>query len=153
YRARHVRTGRIVTLEVWPGAAPAWVPALATVRHPGLVEVVDFGEVEGGGAFAVVEPAAGEPLEDILGSERLPPTDAPETASSAARALAALAAAGRGVRALDAGNVVVDRRRRPFVVKLVDLDLGDPRSGDELLADLTYRLLTGKLPIQGQTLP
>src|SRR5215470_5396462 len=152
YRARHSRTGRIVALAVWPCAPPSWVTVLAALRGPGLVQVLDFGAFGEGGSFAATEPVAGLPLAEFIAREgQLAALDALEIAAAVARALAALADAGHHARTVDAGNVIVDARERPFAVTLVDLDLRGGGDAGEALAGLTYRLLSGRLPFQDRT--
>lgn len=80
----------------------------ARVRHPGLVEILDFGMTPNGEFFLVMELVEGEPLRDQLqGGSHLEEGQAIEIALNIARALGALHRAGLMHRDLKPDNIFV----------------------------------------------
>ncbi|MGH3659474.1 MAG: serine/threonine-protein kinase, partial [Micromonosporaceae bacterium] len=130
--------GRAVALKVLqpamleePGFAErfrAEARVMATINHPGVVQVYDYGEngLEGGGtvAYLVMEYVEGEPLHQVLGNVgRLAPARVMDLTAQAADALQA--AHDRGIihRDVKPGNLLM----RPNG-KLVLTDFGIARS-------------------------
>jgi serine/threonine-protein kinase len=119
YQAEHVVIGRQAALKILHAelsGSPEMVTrifnearAAALIRHPGLVDVYDFGRLPDGRAFLVMELLEGETLSDLLGRGR-PPL---ELALSVARQLAAAVGAAheRGIvhRDLKPDNVFIVR--------------------------------------------
>ena len=76
YRGRHVDIGNTVALKVMhstvssmPGAAARFLTearAVAAVQHPGVVRVTDFGELECGRPFMVMEHLVGRDLDTLI---------------------------------------------------------------------------------------
>jgi eukaryotic-like serine/threonine-protein kinase len=85
------------------GAAAA---ALANVKHPEVVRLLDAGE-EGGRYFWVAEPFAGEPLGELLRRRRLSVTEAFKLWNGVLRGLGAAHRAGVLHRNLHSGQVLV----------------------------------------------
>ena len=151
YRARHAQAGAIAALVTFAGPPPARFRALAELRHPALVEVLQVGA-----DHVALELVAGDRLSDLLARDgRLAPADALALASGIAELLAAAHAAGHAVRSLDPRDIVVDTRPRPWRCRLDDLDLvpglvtpsvDGERPGIEALAALTYHMLSGRPP-------
>ena len=80
--------------------------ASATVEHPGIVQIFDFGYAEDGSAFIIMELLRGESLESRLRRVgRLTPSDAQRICRQAASALGAAHAAGIVHRDLKPENI------------------------------------------------
>ncbi len=144
FEARHVAVGRRVAVKILrPEYARSdeavarfhrEAKAAASVGSPHIVEVIDFGYSEDGGAYLAMELLEGEDLAALLRRKgALEPARAVAIVRQVAEALAA--AHGRGIvhRDLKSGNVFVSRGDR---VKVLDfgvskvLDPGDNGSFD-----------------------
>ncbi len=81
----------------------------ASLSHPGIARVYDYGEsAEFGGAYLVMELVNGEPLSAILArADRLSPDATLDIVSQAARALDAAHQAGIVHRDIKPGNILV----------------------------------------------
>jgi eukaryotic-like serine/threonine-protein kinase len=81
----------------------------ASLSHPGIARVYDYGEsAEFGGAYLVMELVNGEPLSAILArADRLTPDATLDIVSQAARALDAAHQAGIVHRDIKPGNILV----------------------------------------------
>lgn len=113
--------------------------AIATLRHPGIVLVHDFGVAEGGRLYLVMEYLEGRPLSSILSTDApLEPARALELVSQAADALAEAHRAGIVHRDLKPDNLfVVEDRRRGETVKLLDFGVAKMVGGGEQVGALT----------------
>jgi serine/threonine-protein kinase len=117
YRAEHVVLQKPVAIKVLrPGLADD--PALAAqfvlearaacrARHPGIVDVTDFGRFADGRTFIVMELVQGETLAHVLEGGALPPRRAVALARRIASALRAAGDAGIVHRDLKPSNVFV----------------------------------------------
>jgi serine/threonine protein kinase len=116
--------------------------ALTTVRHPGIVEVLDAGVCGEHGPYVVLEMLEGRTLDGILAARRrLPVADAVHIARQVCDAVAH--AHGRGVvhRDLKPSNLFVARTEvGREVVKLIDL--GVAAVAEERLVHLDQKLTT-----------
>jgi predicted Ser/Thr protein kinase len=130
YRARHLRLGREVALKILaPQLAVSRDPvtrfhreakALASLNHPNVIQVHDFGE-EGGLFFLVLEYVDGRDLQDHLDeSVRLDPGRMLRVMADVASGLSAIHAAGLVHGGLKPADILVDRRGR---AKIADFGL------------------------------
>src|SRR5690349_13289556 len=130
YRATDLQLGRDVALKLlrpeylqdpeFSTRFRAEAQAAASLSHPNVVTVYDYGE-EASGPYLVMEMVDGEDLATILRrSGPLPPRQAARIAAGVARALAA--AHGRGLvhRDVKPGNVLIGRDGQ---VKVVDFGI------------------------------
>src|SRR6187431_727714 len=119
YRATDTQLGRDVALKLLrpeylrdPDFASRFrqeAQAAASLSHPNVVTVYDFGE-DPSGPYIVMELVDGEDLATILRrSGALPPRQAARIASAVARALAAAHAKGIIHRDVKPGNVIIGR--------------------------------------------
>ena len=80
----------------------------ASLSHPGIARVYDYGEsAEFGGAYLIMELVKGEPLSAILARRRLSPDATLDIVGQAARALDAAHQAGIVHRDIKPGNLLV----------------------------------------------
>lgn len=134
FEARHLFTGRFVAVKmVVPGPRSAGVPelrarlqregrALASIRHPGVVDVLDGGLTPDGAAYLVMEMLEGRTLEGLLAARtRLSVGATVAIALQLCDALSAVHEAGIVHRDVKPSNIIVLRDREGFErVKLLD---------------------------------
>ncbi len=131
YRARHTKLDRPVAIKVlskFLARAPEMIKrfenearAINRIRNPNIVDVTDFGVLEGGRPYFVMEWLEGKDLRDELRDDG--PLDAERVAAVAddiASALGAAHAAGIVHRDLKAANVIVLAGNGPVRCKLLD---------------------------------
>ena len=118
--------------------------AAALMRHPGIVDIHDFGRHDDGRAFLVMERLDGESLaRRLVGEGRLPERLIVEVLQQAARALAATHAAGVIHRDLKPANLfLVNDPTQPWGVLVKVLDFGVCRLNEGHKSRLT---LTGTI--------
>jgi serine/threonine protein kinase len=134
--ARHyaLKVLRTKVIERDPGASAKFLREARTaarVRHPNIVDVVDFGHLNDGRPYFVMELLEGQSLADLVAAGALPPADVVMIARQLANALAA--AHDRGVVHADVtpSNVLIvtagDDQGEPgeVHVKLVDFGLAE----------------------------
>ncbi len=123
YRARDVRSGRLVALKVLqrndqPDALARFEREMRVARsvaHPNVVPVLDAG-VEGGRAFIAFEVVEGGDLRRILRQRgRLPWPEATRLGAAIAGALSAIHAKGIVHRDLKPENVLMTKEGRPAI--------------------------------------
>jgi serine/threonine-protein kinase len=115
YRAEHVLLGRPVAVKVLYRDLAAdqqfadrfvrEARAASRARHPGIVDVTDFGVLRDGRAFMVMELLGGETLEALIAKGPLPADRAVEIARRIALALGAAHRCGVVHRDLKPANV------------------------------------------------
>ena len=145
YSARHLKLGKRVAIKVMaprlsqdPAAIERFeqeARALARIHHPGIVDVLGFGELADGRAYFVMEYLPGESLEERLGRGRVPFNEAIDVLGQMARALEAAHAHRVIHRDLKPANIYLVRlanEPRP-IVKLLDFGLA------KLAADVDAR--------------
>lgn len=133
YQVEHVALGRTYALKVLRArvvdrddtAAEGFLREARTaarVRHPNIVDVVDFGHMPDGRPYFVMELLEGESLADRVERGALPPAEVVTIARQIAMALAA--AHDRGVIHADVtpSNILITSAD-PLHVKLVDFGL------------------------------
>jgi hypothetical protein len=135
YRAEHLTLGKSFAIKVLKAAhtaRPDFVArfereavAASQIRHPGIVDVVDFGRTEAGGFYCAMEHLSGETLAVRLAREgALPVAEAVRIGHDMARALAAAHARGIFHRDIKPENVLlVPENGGPDTVKLVDFGI------------------------------
>lgn len=117
--------------------------AIATVRHPHIVRLLDMG-VDAGQPFLAMELLEGEPLDALLSREkRLPLARVIQTFLPLLSAVSAIHAAGIVHRDLKLANVFLARRRQGRVDPVV-LDFGISRI-EELTEDASLTRSAGIL--------
>jgi serine/threonine-protein kinase len=116
--------------------------ALTTVRHPGIVEVLDAGVCAENGPYVVLEMLEGRTLDGILAARRrLSIADAVQVGRQVCDAMAHAHARGVIHRDLKPSNVFVARTEVGIeAIKLIDL--GVAAVSDEQLAHLDRKLTT-----------
>ena len=146
YRAEHVLLGRPAAIKL---ILPVWSESrevvtrffdearvTSTLRHPGIVEIFDFGYHTDGRAYLVMELLGGEPLSRRLGRGRMDELTAISIVRSIAGALAAAHARNVVHRDLKPDNI--------FLIPDPDMPTGErPKILDFGIAKLADRGSTG----------
>jgi serine/threonine protein kinase len=102
------------------------------IKHPNVLEVFDFGRLDGGEAFLAMEFLEGHDLADELSrSGILDPSRALPIAMQICRALAAAHARGVVHRDMKPDNVFLQRTVDGEIVKIVDFGIAQLRSTEE----------------------
>jgi serine/threonine-protein kinase len=81
--------------------------AASRARHPGIIDVTDFGTLEDGRAFLVMELVEGRTLQSIIDDGAMPPPRAVNIATQVAAALDAALAVGVVHRDIKPSNIFV----------------------------------------------
>jgi serine/threonine-protein kinase len=150
FEARHAFTGRFVAVKIllphirreeqdeMRERLRREAQMLASIRHPGVVEVLDGGLTVAGVAYIVLEMLEGRTLEGLLASRtRLSTTDTVGVALQLCDALQAVHRAGVVHRDVKPGNVIVLRDAAGAErVKLLDFGIAKMQEA-ELDAKLT----------------
>lgn len=102
----------------------------AKVRHPGIVEVFDFGTTGDKELFLVMEMLEGTTLSTRIAEGPLTPAECARLGADIAHALGAAHAEGVIHRDLKAGNVMLVRRGDSVAVKLLDFGIAKNVSSD-----------------------
>lgn len=134
YKARDQRTGQLCAVKVLvpdlaarPDAAKQFrreAELAASVKHPNTVIVHDFGELDGGMLFLVMELLDGATIDAVLRRRTLAPNEALEWTRQLCAGLDALHAAGIVHQDLKPQNVmVIHPDSSTPVVKIVDFGL------------------------------
>lgn len=142
YRAEHIHMHKIVALKVLH-AEMSNVPevvarfereavAAGRIAHPNVAAATDFGRLEDGSFFLVLEYAAGQDLRGLLNATgALPPDRCVHIARQVAEALGAAHALTIVHRDLKPDNVMlIDRDGDPDFVKVLDFGIAKVTLGD-----------------------
>jgi serine/threonine protein kinase len=148
FEARHLFTGRFVAVKmVAPGSRASNVAelrarlqresqAMASIRHPGVVEVLDGGVAFDGASYVVMEMLEGRTLEGLLAARsRLSVESTAAIAYQLCSALGAVHEAGIVHRDIKPSNIIVVRDVHGLErVKLVDFGIAkmDLPGGEKL---------------------
>jgi serine/threonine-protein kinase len=148
YRAEHAVLERIVAVKLLHPELTAndelvtrfinEARAASAIRHPGIVEVLDFGHADDGRAYCVMEMLQGETLAQRIAQRgRLSEQEAAQITRGIAAALSAAHAKGIVHRDLKPDNVFLipdpDLGERPKV-----LDFGIAKLGERAPGDIKY---------------
>lgn len=134
YRARHLVLDREYAVKILYGRAAQnersqrrlerEAVALARLRHPNIVSVVDFGNTDDGRPFLTMEMLQGTDLKTLIEQDGpVPPERAGAIARQIAEALAAAHSAGIVHRDLKPSNVMLVRDGDREVVKILDFGI------------------------------
>lgn len=155
YKARHEKLRRLCAVKVLvpdlaerPDSAAQFrreAELAASVQHPNTVIVYDFGELEGGLLYLVMELLEGRTLEALLRERRPSQTEALELVRQLSDGLDALHSAGIVHQDLKPQNVMVLERESPdrFSVKIVDFGLARLVGADPIEAPSGGRRISG----------
>ena len=109
---------------------------VSRIRSPYVADVYDFGKLESGESFMVMEYLEGESLATMMERERtLPAKQLAMIASQILQGLAAAHASGVIHRDLKPDNIIVTKRGKDVVVKLVDFGISkvlDAKTGSSI---------------------
>jgi serine/threonine protein kinase len=148
FEARHVFTGRFAAVKVLaPGPGPSNIAelrarlqregqAMASIRHPGVVEVLDGGVTPDGASYVVMEMLEGRTLEGLLAARtRLSVENVAAVGLQLCDALAAVHQVGIVHRDVKPSNIIVVRGADELErVKLVDFGVAKmDQPGDDKL--------------------
>ena len=178
HEAKHDRLAGRFAIKLFPNAEPQafqrGAQLASALRHPGIVQVIDYGAPPGPGqAFAVMEYIEGRPLSTILADDgRMQPPRVARLVDGIASGLAAAHAQGvahghlapdrvlvaptglRGEQSkilgfgLDANGSAAPELTEltPYTAPEQTTGDADPRSDQFALAAIAYHLLTGAAP-------
>ncbi|HET8656744.1 MAG TPA: serine/threonine-protein kinase [Longimicrobiaceae bacterium] len=141
YQARDQVLGRSVVVKVMraEGRGSRWLEArferemsaLARVDHPGVVAILDRGELGDGSPFLVIQHVPGASLREVLSRGPLPAARVASLVRQMGSALGAVHAAGIAHGDLKPENVMLQPRGEGEIAKLIDfgiarIELADP---------------------------
>jgi hypothetical protein len=143
FLARHIAIGRMVAIKTLgremrerPGIAQRFLREAQTssmVRHPNVVDILDFGHTERGAPFFVMEHLEGEDLKGVLKRERVLSWDrACAIMTQVCAGLAAAHAQNVIHRDLKPDNIFLVTQDGREVVKVLDFGIAKIVSGDAL---------------------
>jgi serine/threonine protein kinase len=117
--------------------------ALARIDHPGVVGILDVGELEDGSPFLVIQYIPGVSLRELLSHGPLAPARAAGILRQMGSALSAAHAAGVAHRDLKPENIMVQQRNDGAdIVRLIDFGIAKVDRSD-MESDTTAVLVAG----------
>lgn len=117
--------------------------ALASIDHPGVVGIIDVGELEDASPFLVIQHIPGQSLQEVLASGPMKPVRVAEVVRQMASALHAAHVTGVAHRDLKPGNVMLQTREGGAeTVKLIDFGIAKIDT-DDLESNTTSVLVAG----------
>jgi serine/threonine protein kinase len=153
YRATDLTVGRTVVVKVMRAEARAnrllkkrfelEMQALSRIDHPGVVGILDVGELEDHSPFLIIQHVSGVSLRTLLTGSALPPTRVAAILRELGAALGAAHAAGVAHQDLKPENILVQRRADGGdTVKLIDFGIAKIDQS-ELDAGVTTVMIAG----------
>jgi len=153
YLAEHVRMGMKVALKVIVPEMATNADAVArftrearnaaSIKHPNVCSVFDFGETPDGVVYLAMEYIDGQTLTEVLrGEGPLPPQRAAEILQQCGDALQAAHDMGIVHRDFKPDNVMLTRVRGVDVLKVVDFGIAKAASGMSPAGDASGQTLT-----------
>lgn len=154
YKARHEKLKRWCAVKVLvpdlaekPDAAMQFrreAELAASVQHPNTVVVYDFGELEGGLLYLVMELLEGKSMDSVLREKKLAASEALELTRQLCAGLDALHGAGIIHQDLKPQNVmVIEPQSASPVVKIVDFGLARLAGADPIESPSGGRRISG----------
>ncbi|MEZ4383602.1 MAG: serine/threonine-protein kinase [Nannocystaceae bacterium] len=144
YLGEHLLVGRKVAIKVlhaeWSavpevaGRFAAEARTASAIGHPGIIDVLDAGELDDGRLFLVMEFLDGEDLGQLLDRRgALPPLEACELVRAVAEAIGAAHEAGVVHRDLKPDNIIVSERGGEATVKVLDFGVASNQAPTQRL--------------------
>jgi serine/threonine protein kinase len=119
--------------------------ALASIDHPGVVGIIDVGELDDTSPFLVIQYISGSSLREALSLGPMPPARAREVIRQMASALQAAHAAGIAHRDLKPENVMLQSHDGgDEIVKLIDFGIAEI-DRDDVSPSTTTGMIAGTL--------
>ncbi|MCB9730102.1 MAG: serine/threonine protein kinase, partial [Deltaproteobacteria bacterium] len=149
YRATQLAVGRTVAIKVLHPAPlrdlrvvarfQQEARAIATLGHPNIIGLIDFGESEDHHLYLVMEFAEGDPLDEVIAREApMGPGRVVHIGQQMLEALVEAHTQGVIHRDLKPGNVMLgERGRRQDLVKILDFGIAKMTGLDQGAVDLT----------------
>lgn len=134
YAAEDQLLNRIVVMKVMRGSPgdnavlrkrfEREMQALARIEHPGVVGIIDVGELTGGSPFLIVQFVDGESLRELMRREPLSPRRVATIVRQVGAALAAAHASGVAHQDIKPENIMVQpRSQADDLVRLIDFGI------------------------------
>jgi len=137
YEGQHAAVGRRLAIKVLAREYSSTAArerffhearAAGAITHPHIVPVLDFGILDGGQPYMVMDYVEGESLEKVIDRDApLPTEDAVEICSQVLAALEVIHGAGLVHRDIKPANIMLARVRRPRLFAML-LDFGVSRA-------------------------
>ena len=133
YRSRHMKLGRLAAVKVLAPrvalqpANLAWFKRearlAARIRHPNVVNIYDFGDIDGSLYYIAMEHVDGAQLSTRIAAGAMPPREVATIVAQVASGLDAAHASGVIHRDLKPDNIVVSGRAGALTATIVDFGI------------------------------